>query len=113
MQWGLLDERAGVVLHPGACAARRGRSARQTLPAPGTFDSLCMSLRRGDRPLHTHPEHVAIFLTDANIRVNDPGGGPQEAQVKAGQVVVVPATTHQPENLAGQPIEAILVEVKV
>lgn len=61
---------------------------------------------------HTHPEHVAIFLTDANIRFNDPGGGPQEAQVKAGQVVVVPATTHQPENLAGQPMEAILVEVK-
>jgi quercetin dioxygenase-like cupin family protein len=61
---------------------------------------------------HTHPAHVAIFLTDAQIRFNDQGGGPQEAEAKAGQVVVLPPTTHQPENLAGQPIEAILVEVK-
>ena len=61
---------------------------------------------------HTHPAHAAIFLTDAQIRFNDQGGGPQEAQVKAGQVVLLPATTHQPENLAGQPLEAILVELK-
>jgi len=61
---------------------------------------------------HTHPAHDATFLTDAQVRFNDPGGGPQEAQVKAGQVVLLPATTHQPENLAGQPFEAILVELK-
>ncbi len=61
---------------------------------------------------HTHPAHAAIFLTDAQIRFNDQGGGPQEAQAKAGQVVLLPATTHQPENLAGQPLEAILVELK-
>ena len=62
--------------------------------------------------LHSHPGGVAIFLTDAQIRFNDQGGGPQEAQVKAGQVVLMPATTHQPENLAGQPLEAILIELK-
>jgi quercetin dioxygenase-like cupin family protein len=61
---------------------------------------------------HSHPAHVAVLLTDAHIRFNDQGGGPQEAQVKAGQVVQLPATTHRPENLAGQPFEAILVELK-
>jgi quercetin dioxygenase-like cupin family protein len=61
---------------------------------------------------HSHPSHLAIFLTDAHIRFNDRGGGPPEAQAKAGQVVQVPATTHQPENVGGQPIEAILVELK-
>ncbi len=67
----------------------------------------------GERSVpHSHPALVAIFLTDAHIRFNDQSGGPQEAQGKAGQVVVMPATTHQPENLAGQPFEAILVELK-
>ena len=61
---------------------------------------------------HSHQPHVAIFLTDANVRFNDQGGGPQEAQGKAGQVVLLPATTHQPENLAGQPMDVILVELK-
>ncbi len=61
---------------------------------------------------HSHPAHVAIFLTDANVRFNDQGGGPQEAQGKAGQVVLLPATTHQPENLAAQPMDVILVELK-
>jgi quercetin dioxygenase-like cupin family protein len=67
----------------------------------------------GDKSVpHAHPAGVAIFLTDAQIRFNDQGGGPQEAQAKAGQVVLMPATTHQPENLAGQPLEAILIELK-
>jgi quercetin dioxygenase-like cupin family protein len=67
----------------------------------------------GDKSVpHSHPPHLAIFLTDAHIRFNDQGGGPPEAQARAGQVVQVPATTHQPENVGGQPIEAILVELK-
>ena len=62
--------------------------------------------------LHAHPPGVAIFLTDGQVRFNDQGGGPQEVQGKAGEVVLMPATTHQPENLAGQPFEVILVELK-
>ena len=62
--------------------------------------------------LHSHPALAAIFLTDAHVRFNDQGGGPQEAQGKAGEVVLMPATTHQPENLGGRPFEVILVELK-
>src|SRR5688500_87182 len=61
---------------------------------------------------HSHPALVAIFLTDAHVRFNDQGGGPPEAEGKAGQVLLMPATTHAPENLAGQPFEVILVELK-
>jgi hypothetical protein len=61
---------------------------------------------------HSHPPHLAIFLTDAHMRFNDQAGGPPEAQAKAGQVVQLPATTHQPENLTGQPVEAVLIELK-
>jgi len=62
--------------------------------------------------MHAHPAGVAIFLTDGHVRFNDQAAGPQEVQGKAGQVVLMPATTHQPENLAGQSFEVILVELK-
>ena len=61
---------------------------------------------------HTHPDLVAIFMTDSHVRFNQQGEGPPEAQGKAGDVVVMPATTHQPENLGSQPFEVVLVELK-
>jgi quercetin dioxygenase-like cupin family protein len=68
---------------------------------------------RGEKSvLHSHPAALGIFLTDAHIRFNDEGGGPQELQGKAGDVVLMPATTHQPEKLAEQPFEVIVVELK-
>jgi beta-alanine degradation protein BauB len=67
----------------------------------------------GERSVtHSHPGGVVVFLTDGHVRFNDQSGGPQEAQGKAGDVMLMPATTHQPENLAGQPFEVILVELK-
>jgi quercetin dioxygenase-like cupin family protein len=62
--------------------------------------------------MHSHPGGVVIFLTDAHVRFNDQSGGPQEAQGKAGQVMLMPATTHEPQNLGGQSFEVILVELK-
>jgi hypothetical protein len=61
---------------------------------------------------HSHPALAAIFLTDGHIRFNHQEDGPPEARAEAGQVVLMPATTHQPENLGGQPFEVILVELK-
>ena len=61
---------------------------------------------------HSHPALVAVFLTDAHVRFNQQEEGPPEAQAQAGQVVLMPGTTHQPENLGGQPFEVILVELK-
>jgi quercetin dioxygenase-like cupin family protein len=61
---------------------------------------------------HSHPAVAVIFLTDGHVRFNDQSGGPQEAQGKAGDVMLMPATTHEPENLGRQPFEVILVEFK-
>jgi quercetin dioxygenase-like cupin family protein len=67
----------------------------------------------GERSVtHSHPAGVAVFVTDAHVRFNDQSGGPQEAQGKAGDVLLMPATTHEPENLGRQPFEVILVEFK-
>jgi quercetin dioxygenase-like cupin family protein len=62
--------------------------------------------------MHSHPANAVIFVTDAHVRFNDQSGGPQEAHGKAGDVMLAPATTHEPENTGGQPFEVILVELK-
>src|SRR5438045_8134810 len=62
--------------------------------------------------MHAHPAAVAIFLTEGHIRFANQDGSTQDVQGQAGDALLMPATTHLPENLAGQPLEAILVELK-
>jgi quercetin dioxygenase-like cupin family protein len=62
--------------------------------------------------MHTHPAVVVVPLTDVDFRFHLEDGTTQELQVKAGEVQLMPATTHLPENVARQPFEAILVELK-
>jgi len=69
--------------------------------------------RSGDKSiLHVHPALVAIFMTDAHARFATANGSPQEAQGKAGDILLMPATTHTVENLGSEPFEVILVELK-
>ena len=62
--------------------------------------------------MHRHPNSVAIFQTDAQVKFNFPNGKSQDAGGKAGQVTWNPATTHLPENTGEQPFEVIVVELK-
>ena len=62
--------------------------------------------------LHSHPASVGVFLTDARVRFTDEAGQMQELEGKAGDAVLLPATTHLPENLTGQPFEVIQIELK-
>lgn len=62
--------------------------------------------------MHAHPPHTAIFITAAHVRFTFPDGTSQEANVPAGGVVSLGATTHSPENLGSEPVEAVLVEQK-
>jgi quercetin dioxygenase-like cupin family protein len=62
--------------------------------------------------MHRHPNSVAIFQTDAQVKFTFPNGKTQDAGGKAGQVTWNPASTHLPENTGEQPFEAILVELK-
>jgi quercetin dioxygenase-like cupin family protein len=63
-------------------------------------------------PMHSHPDSVAVFLTDAQTKFTFPGGKTQEMTVKAGQTQWTPAGRHAPENLSDKPFELILVELK-
>ena len=62
--------------------------------------------------MHSHPAGTIVSLTDQRVRFNLPNGTSQEVQLKAGQAVWMDATTHLPENLTGEQLELIYIEVK-
>jgi len=63
-------------------------------------------------PMHSHPNSVAVFLTDGHTKFVLPGGKTDEQSFKAGDVRWTPAGLHAPENLSDRPFELILVELK-
>ena len=63
-------------------------------------------------PVHEHPAAVAIFLTEARGKIFGADGSVQEMTRKKGQAVFNPATKHAEENIADQPLEAIVIELK-
>jgi quercetin dioxygenase-like cupin family protein len=62
--------------------------------------------------MHRHPNAVAVFVTDVNVKFTLPDGTTQNVNSKAGETLWTPAITHLPENLGDQPFELILVELK-
>jgi len=62
--------------------------------------------------MHSHPDSVAVFLTNGNIRMTDGNGKTQDMPAKAGQTMYTPAQVHLPENIGDAPFELILVELK-
>jgi hypothetical protein len=62
--------------------------------------------------MHSHPDNVAIFLSDAHCRFTFPDGKTGERRFRAGESLYSPAGSHLPENLSGHAIDIILVELK-
>ena len=62
--------------------------------------------------MHEHPNAVAVFLTDGNVKFTLPDGKTQQDAVKAGTSRFTPAGKHLPENLSDKPFELVLVELK-
>ena len=62
--------------------------------------------------MHEHPNAVAVFLTDGQVRFQLPDGKSQDATVKAGDSMFSPAGKHLPENVGDKPFEVVLVELK-
>lgn len=62
--------------------------------------------------MHHHPDSLAVFLTDHNVRFTCPDGKTEEVQAKAGQTAWTAAEDHLPENIGDQKLELILVEMK-
>jgi quercetin dioxygenase-like cupin family protein len=62
--------------------------------------------------MHSHPEGVAIFMTDGDGRFSFPDGKTQDIKFKSGDVIWSPETSHQPENTGKKPYEVIQIELK-
>jgi quercetin dioxygenase-like cupin family protein len=62
--------------------------------------------------MHEHPNAVAVFLTDGQIKFELPDGKSQDAAVKAGQAMFTPGGKHLPHNVGDKPFEVVLVELK-
>ena len=62
--------------------------------------------------MHEHPNAVAVFLTDGQIKFELTDGKSQDAAVKAGQAMFTPGGKHLPENVGDKPFEVVLVELK-
>ncbi len=62
--------------------------------------------------MHTHGPHVAIFLTDNNVRMTLPDGTSSELTGEAGFTLWADGDEHLPENLSDKPFEVVLVELK-
>ena len=64
--------------------------------------------------MHEHPDGVLVFLTDQNVKFTYPDGKTEEITAKAGETKWAPGVKqHLPENIGGEPLELILVEMKV
>ena len=63
--------------------------------------------------MHYHPAGVAVFLTDNTGTFTLPDGQTVEFEARAGEAIWAEAGSHLPENLRDEPIEVILVELKM
>ncbi len=62
--------------------------------------------------MHSHPNSVAVMLSDGKIRFTYPDGKTQDAVSKPGQALYTPAQTHDPENTGDTPFDVIVIELK-
>ena len=62
--------------------------------------------------MHSHPDSVAVFMTDSTVQFTTPDGKEQISKVKTGESQFTPAGVHLPENMGDKGMEVILVELK-
>jgi quercetin dioxygenase-like cupin family protein len=62
--------------------------------------------------MHHHPDNVAVFLTEQHVEMNMADGTSEEIRGETGQPGFGPGGQHLPRNLADEPMELVLVELK-
>lgn len=62
--------------------------------------------------MHSHPNTVAVFITDAKGKFTFPDGKTQEFDVKAGEAMADTAKTHLPENTSDKAFDLVVIELK-
>jgi beta-alanine degradation protein BauB len=61
---------------------------------------------------HSHPDHYVYVLTTGKLRISKPDGTSSDVDVKAGQVMWIPAETHWAENIGATPVRLSVNELK-
>jgi len=62
--------------------------------------------------MHSHPNAVAVFLNDGQVKFTFADGKTQDASGKAGQAMYTPAQVHSPENTGDKPFDVLVIELK-
>ena len=62
--------------------------------------------------MHSHPESIAVFLTDARAKFTYPDRRSEDISANAGTVQHMDAFSHLPESTSNTPFELIQVELK-
>jgi len=62
--------------------------------------------------MHSHPNAVAVFLSDSTARFTYPDGKTEDITTKAGDARYTPSTVHLPENVGDSGLDVIVVELK-
>jgi len=62
--------------------------------------------------MHSHPNSVAVFLTDAKGRFTFPDGKSEDFNGKAGDVIWNDAKVHLPENTGDKAFDVVVIELK-
>ncbi len=62
--------------------------------------------------MHSHGDHVAVFLTTADSEFRALDGTVEALQAVAGSHLFVAAGAHHPRNLGDTPFEAVAIELK-
>lgn len=68
--------------------------------------------RGATEEIHTHPPHVAVFLTDVRIRFTLPDGSVRLREAKAGEAAYSGETAHASKNVGPADAHGVLVELK-
>ncbi len=62
--------------------------------------------------MHSHPNSVAVFLTDSKVQFTDADGKKTDSAFKAGDAQSSAGGTHLPENVTDKGMDLILIELK-
>jgi beta-alanine degradation protein BauB len=74
---------------------------------------LRVRLGPGDQvPLHSHTSLVGVFVSTGQVRNSVPGRGHDDLNARPGDVFWSPPVTHTTDNISGEHVEMILVELK-
>jgi quercetin dioxygenase-like cupin family protein len=62
--------------------------------------------------MHSHPDHIACFLTDGKLVLSYPDGTTKDMEGKAGDAAWIPAEAHGALNPGTTEVKGLVIELK-